>query len=295
MQAPGTLHVVATPIGNLQDASPRMAAVLSAADLVLAEDTRRTRQLLQALGATASGRILRCDDHSERERLDLALATLRQGRDVALVTDAGTPAVSDPGYRIVAAAHAAGLPVSPVPGPSSVVAALCASGLPSDAFVFEGFLPRKPGARRRFLAALADEPRTIVVLESTHRIAAALADAAEVLGPDRPAFMGREITKLHEECRPGTLATLAARAASGPLLGEIVLVIGGAPRLPDEASPEDLIAEVESLIATGTAERDALRSVAKAHGLSKRDIYRLVKIHEVADEPEDGAGDDEPG
>jgi 16S rRNA (cytidine1402-2'-O)-methyltransferase len=282
----GILHVVATPLGNLEDATRRLVRVLRESALILAEDTRRTRQLCEALGIDSPPRIARCDEHAEARRVDEVLELLRGGQDVALVSDAGTPGIADPGFRLVAAAHAAGLPVSPVPGPSAVTAALSASGLPSDAFVFEGFLPRKGGPRRRLLAALADEPRTIVLYETPHRAAESFADAAEILGTSRRAFLGRELTKLHEECVATTLGELAARAAREEMRGEIVLVIAGAERSPEAISDEELLAEVETLVASGSTEKDALRTVAKAHGLHKRDLYRLVKIEERdRDEP----------
>lgn len=280
----GTLRVVATPLGNLSDASPRLAAALRECALVLAEDTRRTRQLCEALGV-GSVRIARCDEHAEERRIAEVLDLLREGQDVALVSDAGTPAISDPGHRLVAAVHAAGLAVSPVPGPSAVTAALSASGLPAHAFVFEGFLPRKRGARRQLLAALADEPRTLVFYETPHRAAEAFADLAEILGEARVAFLGRELTKLHEECRLSTLGALAARLADEPPRGEIVVVVAGASEPePDDASDAELRAEVASLVAGGISEKDALRRVAKAHGLHKRDLYRLVKIEGHSEE-----------
>lgn len=272
----GTLWVVATPLGNLEDASPRVARVLGSSECVLAEDTRRTRQLCEALKVSA--KVVRCDEHAERGRVTEVLDLLRQGKDVALVTDAGTPCISDPGYLVVSAAHAAGLTVSPIPGPCAVTAALSASGLPSDSFVFEGFLPRKQGARRRLLAALAEEPRTLVVYETPHRAPESFADCAEILGPERRAFMGRELTKLHEECVSTTLGALAQRAAAAPMLGEIVLVIAGAAPAADAATDAELIAEVEALVASGLPDKEALRRVAKAHGLNRRDLYRLVKI-----------------
>ena len=279
----GTLLVAATPLGNLEDASARLARALRESALILAEDTRRTRQLCDALGVTGV-RVARCDEHAEEGRIAEVLDLLRAGDDVVLVSDAGTPAISDPGFRLVAATHAAGLPVSPIPGPSAITAALSCSGLPSDAFVFEGFLPRRGGPRRRLIAALADEPRTIVLYETPHRAAEAFADLAEILGPERRAFLGRELTKLHEECLPATLGELAKRASKGPMLGEIVVVVAGTPRVADAVSDEEILAEVEALVAEGSSEKDALRRVAKAHSLHKRDVYRIVKISPTEDE-----------
>ena len=279
----GTLLVAATPLGNLEDASARLTRALRESALVLAEDTRRTRQLCEAL-SVSDVRIARCDEHAEERRIAEVLDLLRAGEDVVLVSDAGTPAIADPGFRLVAAAHAAGLPVSPVPGPCAITAALSASGLPSDAFLFEGFLPRKRGPRRRLIAALSDEPRTIVLYETPHRAPEAFADLAEILGADRRAFLGRELTKLHEECLSTTLGALAERADQSPMLGEIVIVIAGAPRVAEPITDEEIVAEIEALVAEGVSEKDALRRVAKAHGLHKRDVYRLVKIAPAEDD-----------
>jgi 16S rRNA (cytidine1402-2'-O)-methyltransferase len=279
---PGVLHVVATPIGNLGDAAPRVAETLRECAIVLCEDTRRTRHLCVSLGVET--KLVRCDEHVEERRVAEVLELLRQGRDVALVSDAGTPAINDPGYRLVAAVHAAGLTVSPVPGPSAVTAALSISGLPTDAFIYEGFPPRKRAARRRFLAALADEPRTIVLLESPHRLAETLGELAELFGSDRPAFLGRELTKLHEECVRATLGELRSRFGEARVRGEVVLVVSGAPATRGDAASVDLVAEVARLVAAGLDERDALRQVAKAHGLGKRDVYRIVKLGARADD-----------
>lgn len=281
----GTLFVVATPIGNLEDAPPRLARVLASCALVLAEDTRRTRRLLTALGVASDPgpRVVRCDEHAERRRIEQAIETLRSGHDVALVTDAGTPAISDPGYRIVSAAHDAGLPVSPIPGPSSVTAALSVSGLPTDAFVYQGFLPRRRGPRRKLLESLASEPRTLVVLETPHRAAEALADAADAMGPERACFLGREMTKLHEECVRTTLGALAERFAAEAPRGELVLVIAGASQERGEGDGADLALEYRALVERGAGEREALRLLAKAHGLRTRDVYRRVRIEDESE------------
>ena len=263
--------------------------------MVLCEDTRRTRQLCAAL--EVSPRLVRCDDHEEERRIPEVLEALRSGKDVALVTDAGTPAISDPGYRIVRAAHDAGIPCSPVPGPSALVAALSVSGLPSASFAFEGFLPRKRGTRRRLLAALADEPRTLVFFESPWRVVESVADMCDAFGPEREAFLGRELTKLHEEAQFSTLGGLRERVDS-EIKGEVVLVVAGASPAAalhetsaDAASREDLEAEIDSLVRAGASEKDALRTVARAHRLSRRDLYRLVKI---AATQEDAAGGADP-
>jgi 16S rRNA (cytidine1402-2'-O)-methyltransferase len=207
----GRLYVVATPIGNLGDLSPRAAEVLRSVDLVLAEDTRRTGTLLEHVGSRVRQRSLH--EHNERDRIDEVLALLEEGQQIALVSDAGTPVVSDPGFRLVAAAGEAGMRIEPIPGPSAMLAALAVSGLPSDRVVFEGFLPRKGRARADRLAELGNEARTIVLFVSPHRAAADLADLAESLGADRPAIVARELTKLHEEVLRGGLRTLAGQAA----------------------------------------------------------------------------------
>jgi 16S rRNA (cytidine1402-2'-O)-methyltransferase len=225
----GVLTVAAAPIGDPADASPRLAAALAAADVIAAEDTRRLRRLAAALGAQLSGRVVSYYDAAERGRVPGLLAALQGGRSVLLVTDAGMPGVSDPGYRLVAAAAAAGIRVTCLPGPSAVTAALAVSGLPSDRFCFEGFPPRRSGGRAKRFAELAAERRTMVFFESPRRAAATLAELAEAFGPDRRAVACRELTKVHEEIRRGTLAELA-QWASGQVLGEVTLVVAGLGR-----------------------------------------------------------------
>lgn len=223
----GTLTVAAVPIGRPGDASPRLADALATTAVVAAEDTRRVRRLAAALGVELAGRVVSYYDAVERSREAVLLAALRDGHDVLLVTDAGMPAVSDPGYRLVAAAAAAGARVTVLPGPSAVTAALAVSGLPSDRFCFEGFPPRKAGERARRLAGLAAEPRTMVFFESPRRAAATLAELARAFGPGRRAVACRELTKTYEEIRRGTLGELAAWATGG-VLGEVTLVVEGA-------------------------------------------------------------------
>jgi len=231
--APGTLHVVATPIGNLQDISPRAIEVLRSVDAVCAEDTRHTRQLLAHFGIEQA--LVAVHEHNEDAITTRLLPRLLDGQSLALVSDAGTPLISDPGYRLVAAARAAGIKVSPVPGPCALIAALSVSGLASDRFVFEGFLPAKPGPRRARLTALADEPRTLIFYESPHRLAAMLADAAAVFGDTRRAVLAREISKLFETILDDTLTALHAIVTTDPdqRRGECVVLIEGAPAAED--------------------------------------------------------------
>lgn len=225
--AAGILHVVATPIGNLGDLSPRALDTLRAVAAICAEDTRHTRQLLSHYGVEQT--LIALHEHNEAGMADRIVARLRAGESLALVSDAGTPLVSDPGFRLVAAARAAGIKVSPIPGPSALIAALSVAGLPSDRFAFEGFLPAKAGARRERFAALASEPRTLLFYESSHRIEDALADAVAVIGADRPAAIARELTKLFETVLSGTLGELHARVAADAdqRKGEFVLLIQG--------------------------------------------------------------------
>lgn len=272
---PGRLVVVATPIGNLGDLAPRAAEALIAADLVLAEDTRRTGRLLQHIGATTPQRSYH--EHNERERIGEILEQLGQGATIALVTDAGTPGVSDPGYRLVAACAEAGIDVEAVPGPSAALHALVVSGLPTDRFVFEGFLPRKGAARTTRLDDLAAEPRTAILFLSPHRAGDDLRDLAAHLGVDRPAALCRELTKLHEEVRRGTLGELAEVAGTEPPRGEVTLVIqGAAPTTPERPSDEELVERVRALVATGLRKKAAIAQVAEVVGLPKREVYQVV-------------------
>lgn len=270
----GVLLVVATPIGNLGDLSPRAADSLRDADLVLAEDTRRTGRLLEHVGSRVPQRSLH--EHNEAERVAEVVASLRAGQRIVLVSDAGTPAISDPGYRLVAACVAAGVRVEPIPGPSAALAALVASGLPTDRVVFEGFLPRKGAARRARLAELASEPRTIVLFVSPHRATADLEDLADALGRDRRAALGRELTKLHEEVVHGDLGALVERAADG-FRGELTIVIAGAPVAAERTpEPAEVVDDVRRLVAEGMRTKDAVAEVAVAVGLPKRAVYQAV-------------------
>lgn len=243
---------------------------MGSADVIAAEDTRRTRSLAAALDVTITGRVVSFYDAVETSRLSGLVGAVREGRTVLLVTDAGMPSVSDPGFRLVAACVEQDLPVTCLPGPSAVTTALALSGLPCERFCFEGFVPRKDGERRRFFAALADEPRTAVFFESPHRVAATLATAAEVLGADRRAAVCRELTKPYEEVRRGGLAELASWADGG-VRGEITVVLSGAERR--SADLDTLVAEVRRLADDGMRLKDAAGEVAAATGVSKKTLY----------------------
>jgi len=263
------LLLAATPIGNLGDASPRLREALAEASVIAAEDTRRTAQLMRLLEVESRAELVALHDHNERDRA-AALVERAASELVVLVSDAGMPTVSDPGFRAVQLAAERGVEVSAIPGPSAVLTALAVSGLPTDRFAFEGFLPRKAGERSRALAALAAERRTLVFFEAPSRIAETLGALAEAFGPDRPAAVCRELTKLHEEVRRGALAELAEWAAAG-VRGEIVLVVAGAPE--SAVSPGAALAEVGRLVAGGERLKDATRAVAEATGLSSRELY----------------------
>jgi 16S rRNA (cytidine1402-2'-O)-methyltransferase len=278
----GTLTVAAVPIGRPGDASPLLAHALATAPVIAAEDTRRLRKLAAALGAEPAGKIISYYDAVEQSREPALIATLLAGQDVLLVTDAGMPVISDPGYRLVAAAAAAGVTVTVLPGPSAVIAALAVSGLPTDRFCFEGFPPRKRGERARRLAELASEPRTMVFFESPRRLAATLADLSQAFGADRRAVVGRELTKTHEEVRRGTLAELTDWAADG-VLGEITLVVHGAPPAgggskagPPSRTPSQAAQEVEQRIAAGQRRNAAIAAVAQESGLDRAEVYDAV-------------------
>lgn len=269
--APGTLYVVATPLGNPADLSPRALETLRAVDLVLAEDTRTARRLLAAHDLDRP--TLSCFDANEPARAEQAVALLRAGQSVALVSEAGTPAISDPGYKVVRAAVAAGARVVPVPGPAAFLAALVASGLPTDRFVFLGFPPRRPGARRALLERVRPLPFTLLLYESPHRAAETLAELAAVLG-DRPACVARELTKTHEELVRGPLSALARRYAAERPLGEVTLVVEGAAEEPADAP--DVEARAAALLAEGLSPRDAAARLHAETGRPRRELYALV-------------------
>lgn len=269
----GLLCVVATPIGNLEDVTLRALRVLGEADLVLAEDTRRTRILLERHGVAAQPVSLHA--HNEAARIGRALATLDAGGTVALVSDAGTPLVSDPGARLVRAALAAGHEVSPLPGPSAVLAALCAAGLPSERWSFVGFLPRRVGERTALLTELSTRPETLLFFESARRLGDTLAALLEVFG-NRQACVARELTKLHEELARGSLESLIERFADPPK-GEVTLVVEGAapPALPDVAAGE-LDGAIRSGLRAGRPSRDLAAELARQHGVARRAVYTRV-------------------
>jgi 16S rRNA (cytidine1402-2'-O)-methyltransferase len=271
------LILLGAPLGNIGDASSRLRSVLAEADIVAAEDTRRLTRLARELGITVPGRIVSYFEGNEQRRTPELVEALTAGATVALITDGGMPSVSDPGFRLVRAALDAGVPVTAAPGPSAVTTALALSGLPSDRFCFEGFPPRRPGERRALFGKLAAEPRTLVFFEAPHRVSDTLADLATAFGPERPAALCREMTKVYEETRRGTLGSLASGAVEDPPRGEITLVVAGAP-VADAVRPADadLLAEVARLEAGGTGRKDAIAAVARSHGLPRREVYNLV-------------------
>ncbi len=268
--SPGVLVLAATPIGDPRDAAPRLAEELGSADVVAAEDTRRLRRLCHDLGVEPRGRVLSFHEHNESERTAELVERLRAGDRVVVVTDAGMPSVSDPGYRLVSAAVADEVRVTGVPGPSAVLLALAVSGLPVDRFCFEGFLPRKDGERARALEALATEPRTMVFFEAPHRVARTLTAMAQVFGDDRPAAVCRELTKTYEEVRRGPLAELAAWAREG-VRGEVTLVVAGASRAAADVGSQ--VPGILERIARGERLKDVCAEVATVTGLSRKALY----------------------
>jgi 16S rRNA (cytidine1402-2'-O)-methyltransferase len=266
----GLLVLAGTPIGNVDDATPALRNALAQADLVAAEDTRRFHALLDRLGWETSAKVVSYFDGNETSRAVELLTQLQAGARVVVVSDAGMPTVSDPGYRVLSAAIAAGVPVKVVPGPSAVLVALALSGLPTDRFCFEGFLPRKGGQRRRRLGELASEERTMVFFEAPHRITDFLADAQQAFGEDRLASVSRELTKTYEETRRGTLAELAAWAASG-VRGEVTIVIGGAEGSP--ISITEAVDQVFSRLAAGERFATAVSAVAEECGIPRKPLY----------------------
>ncbi|MDM7830656.1 16S rRNA (cytidine(1402)-2'-O)-methyltransferase [Cellulomonas edaphi] len=270
-QQRGRLVLAATPIGNAEDASAHLRRLLAEADVVAAEDTRRLRALAARLGVTVGGRVVSYYEHNEAARAEELLEVVDGGGTVVVVTDAGMPSVSDPGFRLVAAAVRAGVTVTSAPGPSAVLTALALSGLPTDRFCFEGFPPRKAGERARALADLADERRTMVFFEAPHRVGELLAAMAEAFGPERPAAVCRELTKTYEEVLRDSLANLVTWAQGTEVRGEIVVVVAGSER--PQASTADLVAEVLARADAGERLKEAVADVASAAGVAKRDLY----------------------
>jgi 16S rRNA (cytidine1402-2'-O)-methyltransferase len=271
----GTLFVVATPIGNRDDLSPRAKQVLEEADLIAAEDTRRTGRLLSHFGIKT--RQMALHEHNEESLVPGLIGKLNEGQSIALVSDAGTPLISDPGYRLLCAAHEHGIDVSPVPGASAVIAALSVAGLPTDRFCFEGFLPAKNAARQGRLRKLAKETRTIVLFESVHRIAECLGDLIEAFGPDRHAFIGREITKMHEQCVSGTLAELKCMTDDGriSLKGEFVLALAG-QRATETSTVNIDINQLLQEITAVLPGSQAVDLIATLTGRGRNEIYRQM-------------------
>ena len=269
----GTLFVVATPIGNLEDLSPRARQTLADVDLIAAEDTRHTGRLLSHFGVKT--RLLALHDHNETDRAEVVIRELAAGRSVALVSDAGTPLISDPGYRLVKAAHEAGITVSPIPGPSAMIAALSVAGLATDRFCFEGFLPAKKKGRRDALAGLANETRTMVFYESVHRVEGCVADMVEVFGGTRPVFLGREITKLHEQCVSTTLGELSRQVMENEITqkGELVIVVAGTDEPPSSSLDVDrLLAELAGKL----PDKEIAKAVANATGEKRNALYKRL-------------------
>lgn len=268
--AAGVLVLAATPIGDPQDAAPRLAQEIATADVVAAEDTRRFSRLCRALAVKPFGSVVSYYEHNEATRTPDLLARLVGGARVLVVTDAGMPSVSDPGYRLVVAAVEAGVKVTCVPGPSAVLMALAVSGLPVDRFCFEGFPSRKAGERRRSFTSLAKERRTMIFFEAPHRLDSTLAAMAEAFGPARPAAICRELTKTYEEVRRGGLADLAQWASKG-VKGEITVVVGGVPAVVSDLQTE--VAGIQARVATGERLKEVCTEVAAATGLSRKDLY----------------------
>ena len=280
---PGALYLVSTPIGNLRDLSRRAVETLESVDWIACEDTRQTAKLLEFHGIRKPTRSFH--EHNEAAKAESTATEIEAGARVALVSDGGTPLVSDPGFRLVRLVAERGLPVIPIPGPSAVLAALAGSGLPTDAFYFGGFLPPKGGSRRAALEALRELPATLIFFEAPHRVLDALADIADVLG-DRRIAACRELTKLHEEFLRGTVvqvrSTLAARDA---IRGEFTLVIDREPPASQPSSADDLAAEVEAEIARGASRMDAIKSVARSHKMGKRDLYQALSADPPPQKP----------
>ncbi len=270
----GTLYVVATPLGNLDDLSLRARSVLGAVQVVAAEDTRRTKTLLAHIGAAP--RLLSYHAHSTEKRTEEILAVLEEGRDVALVTDAGTPAISDPGGKLVRAARTRGCAVAVVPGPSAVSAALSISGMPADRYSFVGFLPRKGRDRRKLLEGVRDARWTTVIFEAPGRLGGLLADLVDVCGGDREAAVARELTKVHEELRPGTITELQVYYEAHPPRGEVTVLVTGETPPPPTVDREEITQAATVLISEGHTRRDVAKRLAAELGVARNEVYRIV-------------------
>jgi 16S rRNA (cytidine1402-2'-O)-methyltransferase len=282
MVTPGTLYVVATPLGNLEDITLRALRVLKEVSLIAAEDTRHSRKLMTHYGITTP--LTSYYDQIERRKAPQLIAELKHGKSIALISDAGTPGIADPGYHLVGAAIAAGVSVEAVPGPSAVAAALSVAGLPTDRFTFEGFVPARPGARRKFFAALAHEPRTIVVYEAARRLPKCLADLQQELD-DRRIVIVRELTKMFEEVVRGTAGEVGVQLTGRTIQGEVTLLIAGADARAVVATAEDLSAAIERLRGEGMSLKEIARSLSKERGLSRREVYQagLALGHQADD------------
>ena len=271
----GRLVLAASPIGDFRDASARLITELASADVIAAEDTRRFKRLCSDIGIVPTGRVVSYFEANEVKRTPALVADLTSGLTVVVITDAGMPSVSDPGFRLVSAAVDAGIAVTALPGPSAVLMALAVSGLPSDRFCFEGFLPRKAGERTKSLQALERETRTMIFFEAPHRLLASLSAMKEVLGSDRPAAVCRELTKTYEEIRRGTLAELEQWAADG-VKGEITIVVHGASPSDDVGDPAQWVAQVQALEGAGMTRKEAIADVARTTGARKREVFDAV-------------------
>lgn len=270
---PGHLYIVGTPLGNLEDMTFRAVAVLQATDLIAAEDTRHTGKLLQHFQITTPQ--ISYHAHNRHSRLPELIERLQRGQAIALVSDAGMPAISDPGSDLVAACVEAGISVVPIPGPTAAITALCASGLPTDQFVFEGFLPLKGPSRQERLTVLSQETRTVILYEAPHKLEKTLADLAEVLGSDRPVALCRELTKRFEEFWRGTLAEAISHYEQSPPKGEFTVVVQGAETTTPVMSEAAIQAELAQLLEQGMSRSDASRQLARNTGLSKKQIYQI--------------------
>lgn len=279
---PGTLYVVGTPIGNLEDMTFRAVRILQTVDLIAAEDTRHTGKLLQHFQIKTPQ--LSYHDHNRNSRIPELLTHLGSGKAIAIVTDAGMPGISDPGYELVLACVEAGIPVVPIPGPTAAIAALSASGLPTDKFVFEGFLPAKGGDRRERLESLQAEAQTIILYEAPHRLRQTLQDLADVLGKDRQLVLARELTKLYEEFWRGKIEDAIAHVGEREPQGEYTLVVAGLPKVQPQLSEAELKAELQQIMAQGISRSQASRQLAKATSLSRRQLYQLALSLPAVDE-----------